>query len=155
MNENATLNHIEISELFTLLPHRYPFLLIDRIVDIVSDDSATGIKNVTVNEPHFNGHFPGAPIMPGVLIVEAMAQTCGAIVARRHSRGKRKLVYFMTIDGAKFRKPVVPGDTLQLKVVKLKQRGSIFRFDCQAFVEESKVAEATISAMMVDPEDAA
>lgn len=93
--------------------------------------------------------------MPGVLIVEAMAQTCGAIVARRHSAGKRKLVYFMTIDGAKFRKPVVPGDVLELRVVKLKQRGSIFRYDCQAFVGENKAAEATISAMMVDPEDAA
>jgi 3-hydroxyacyl-[acyl-carrier-protein] dehydratase len=153
MTEASTLNRIEIGELFRLLPHRYPFLLIDRIVDIEDDQRATGIKNVTFNEPHFNGHFPGEPIMPGVLIVEAMAQTCGAIVAKRHSAGQRKLVYFMTIDGAKFRKPVVPGDTLKLKVEKLKQRGSIFRFDCQGFVEEHKVAEAVISAMMVDPED--
>ena len=155
MTEVQTMERIEIGELFSLLPHRYPFLLIDRIVDIVSDDSATGIKNVTVNEPHFTGHFPGSPIMPGVLIVEAMAQTCGAIVARRHSAGKRKLVYFMTIDGAKFRKPVVPGDQLHLRVSKLKQRGNIFRYDCQAFVDGHKAAEAIISAMMVDPEDAA
>ena len=93
--------------------------------------------------------------MPGVLIVEAMAQTCGAIVARRHLGGARKLVYFMTIDAAKFRKPVVPGDVLELRVEKLKQRGNIFKFDCNAFVGEQKVSEAIISAMMVDPEEAA
>lgn len=153
MTELGTLDPIEINDLFLLLPHRYPFLLVDRIINIESDDRATGIKNVTINEPHFNGHFPGAPIMPGVLIVEAMAQTCGAIVANRHSKGKRKLVYFMTIDSAKFRKPVVPGDVLELRVVKLKQRNTIFRFDCNAFVGEEKAAQAVISAMMVDPED--
>lgn len=150
MKQAETLDKMEISEIFMLLPHRYPFLLIDRIIDIDGDLRATGVKNVTFNEPHFNGHFPGAPIMPGVLIVEAMAQTCGAIVARKHSDGVRKLVYFMTIDGAKFRRPVVPGDVLHLKVAKLKQRGKIFRYDCQAFVGDIKAAEATISAMMVD-----
>ena len=155
MTELGTLDPIEINDLFKLLPHRYPFLLIDRIIDIESDDRATGIKNITINEPHFNGHFPGAPIMPGVLIIEAMAQTCGAIVANRHSQGKRKLVYFMTIDSAKFRKPVVPGDVLELHVVKLKQRNTIFRFDCSAIVGEEKAAQAIISAMMVDPEDVA
>ena len=149
----ATLDRIDITEIFKLLPHRYPFLLIDRIVDVDGDDSATGIKNVTVNEPHFNGHFPGEPIMPGVLIVEAMAQTCGAIVANRHLKGARKLVYFMTIDGAKFRKPVIPGDILLIKVQKRRQRGSIFKYDCAAYVEDAKVAEAIISAMMVDPEE--
>ncbi|MEZ5789469.1 MAG: 3-hydroxyacyl-ACP dehydratase FabZ [Nitratireductor sp.] len=153
MSDTTALGRLEVTELFKLLPHRYPFLLIDRIVDIRDDVSATGIKNVTFNEPHFTGHFPGEPIMPGVLIVEAMAQTCGAIVAHKHRDGVRKLVYFMTIDGAKFRKPVVPGDVLHLKVEKLKQRGSIFKFACNAFVDEHKVAEATISAMMVIPED--
>ncbi len=152
---SETMDRMEIGEIFKLLPHRYPFLLVDRIIDIESDDRATGVKNVTFNEPHFNGHFPGEPIMPGVLIVEAMAQTCGAIVARRHSEGARKLVYFMTIDGAKFRKPVVPGDVLHLKVEKLKQRGSIFKFECLGFVGEQKVAEAIISAMMVDPGETA
>lgn len=147
------LDRITITELFRLLPHRYPFLLIDRIVDVDGDDRATGIKNVTFNEPHFNGHFPGEPIMPGVLIVEAMAQTCGAIVAHRHLMGVRKLVYFMTIDGAKFRKPVIPGDVLEIKVEKRRQRGNIFKYDCAAFVEGGKVAEAQISAMMVDPEE--
>ena len=155
MTNGTTLGRIEIGELMSLLPHRYPFLLIDRIVDIEGDTSATGIKNVTMNEPHFNGHFPGVPIMPGVLIVEAMAQTCGAIVARLHSVGKRKLVYFMTIDDCKFRRVVVPGDVLKLKVVKLKQRGRIFRFDCAAYVEEHKAAQAVISAMMVDPPEQA
>ncbi|MCB1450586.1 MAG: 3-hydroxyacyl-ACP dehydratase FabZ [Nitratireductor sp.] len=153
MSDTTALGRLEVTELFKLLPHRYPFLLIDRIVDIRDDVSATGIKNVTFNEPHFTGHFPGEPIMPGVLIVEAMAQTCGAIVAHKHRDGVRKLVYFMTIDGAKFRKPVVPGDVLHLKVEKLKQRGNIFKFACNAFVDEHKVAEATISAMMVIPEE--
>ncbi|GIL00735.1 MAG: 3-hydroxyacyl-[acyl-carrier-protein] dehydratase FabZ [Alphaproteobacteria bacterium] len=152
MTDTSTLDTIRIRELFRLLPHRYPFLLIDRIIDMEDDTRATGIKNVTFNEPHFNGHFPGEPIMPGVLIIEAMAQTCGAIVANRHSKGQRKLVYFMTIDGAKFRKPVIPGDVLRIDVIKLKQRGNIFRYDCTAHVEAHRVAEAVISAMMVDPE---
>ena len=149
---STTIDHIEIKELFRLLPHRYPFLLIDKIVDVNSDLSAVGIKNVTFNEPHFGGHFPGDPIMPGVLIVEAMAQTAGAIVARAHLSGQRKLVYFMTIDGAKFRRPVVPGDVLELRVIKQKQRGSIFKFDCEAWVGDEKAAEAQIGAMMVDPD---
>jgi len=148
-----TLEAIQIKDLFTLLPHRYPFLLIDRILNVDGDTSAVGIKNVTFNEPHFSGHFPGDPIMPGVLIVEAMAQTAGAICANAHSKGQRKLVYFMTIDNAKFRRPVVPGDTLELKVTKLKQRGSIFKYDCAAWVGEERAAEAHIGAMMVDPED--
>ena len=151
MTENSTIDPIEIKELFSLLPHRYPFLLIDRIIEMDGDNHATAIKNVSINEPHFNGHFPGEPIMPGVLIVEAMAQTCGAIVAKLHSAGQRKLVYFMTIDNAKFRRPVVPGDRLAIKVIKRKQRGRIFKYDCAAYVDDDKAAEATISAMMVDP----
>ncbi len=148
-----TLGLIEIKELFQLLPHRYPFLLLDKIVSVEEDNSAIGIKNVTFNEPHFGGHFPGDPIMPGVLIVEAMAQTAGAICAKTHSGGKRKLVYFMTIDDAKFRRPVVPGDVLELRVTKQKQRGNIFKYHCEAWVGEEKAAEANIGAMMVDPED--
>lgn len=152
MSGEQAIDRIEITELFRLLPHRYPFLLIDRIEQIDGDESAVGIKNVTFNEPHFNGHFPGEPIMPGVLIVEAMAQTAGAISARMHSEGERKLVYFMTIDETRFRQPVVPGDRLELHVKKTKQRGQIFKFDCQAMVDGKKVAEAKIGAMMVDPE---
>ena len=147
------LETVNINELFRLLPHRYPFLLIDKIVDIDKDKSATGIKNVTVNEPHFTGHFPNQPIMPGVLIVEAMAQTAGAICTREHSGGKPKLVYFMSIDRTKFRKPVVPGDILKLYVVQTKHRRGIFKYDCEARVGEEKVAEAAITPMMVDPED--
>ncbi len=153
MTSESAFVEINIQELFQLLPHRYPFLLLDKIVDVNEDLSATGIKNVTFNEPQFGGHFPENPIMPGVMIVEAMAQTAGAICAKAHSKGKRKLVYFMTIDGAKFRRPVVPGDQLQLRVIQLKQRRNIFKYDCEAWVGEEKAAEAIISAMMVDPEE--
>ncbi len=152
MSENA-LDTVSVNELFQLLPHRYPFLLIDKIVDIDKDISAVGIKNVTVNEPHFIGHFPGKPIMPGVLIIEAMAQTAGAICAREHSKGTVKLVYFMSIDGVKFRKPVVPGDVLMLRVEQTKHRRGIFKYDCVAEVDNGKVAEASITAMMIDPEE--
>ena len=138
-----------------IIPHRYPFLLIDKVEDVRAGESARGIKNVTFNEPHFQGHFPGAPIMPGVTIIEAMAQTAGAICAKQNSEGAKKLVYFMTIDGAKFRRPVVPGDVLELRVEKKKQRGSIFKYHCEAYVGDEKAAEAEIGAMMVDPEDRA
>jgi 3-hydroxyacyl-[acyl-carrier-protein] dehydratase len=141
----------DILALLKLLPHRYPFLLVDRIVEIDADDSAVGIKNVTFNEPHFQGHFPAAPVMPGVLIIEAMAQTAGAICARTLDSAEGLLVYFMTIDNAKFRKPVVPGDRLELHVRKLKKRGNIWRFACHGVVDGSKVAEAEISAMLSRP----
>ena len=147
----TTLDSLSIQNLLTLLPHRYPFLLIDRIIDIQADESAVGIKNVTMNEPHFTGHFPEQPVMPGVLIIEAMAQTAGAICAHNAGDTKPPLVYFMTIDNAKFRKPVLPGDRLEIKVVKLKQRGTIFRFACEALVDGAKVAEAELSAMLSPP----
>ena len=122
--------------------------MIDRIIDIDGDNSATGIKNVTFNEPHFQGHFPGQPVMPGVLIVEAMAQTAGAISLRAAAYDSPTLVYFLTIDKAKFRKPVVPGDRLEIKVRKIKKRGNIVRFACEAFVDGAMVAEAEIAAML-------
>ena len=147
MAEN-TLGSIDILELMKLLPHRYPFLLLDRIVDVDGDNSATGIKNVTFNEPHFQGHFPGQPVMPGVLIVEAMAQVAGAISLKAAGSDKPSLVYFLTIDGAKFRKPVVPGDRLEIKVKKIKKRGNIVRFACEAFVDGTMTAEAEIQAML-------
>ena len=150
----STLQSIDIMTLLKLLPHRYPFLLVDKIIDIDGDNSAIGIKNVTINEPHFQGHFPEQPVMPGVLIVEAMAQTAGAICI--HNKNDRpSLVYFMTIDGAKFRKPVVPGDRLEIHVKKVKNRGNIWRFACEAIVDGGKVAEAQISAMLVPTEEAA
>ena len=144
----AVLEAIDIGELMRMLPHRYPFLLVDRIRAIDGDNSAVGIKNVTVNEPHFQGHFPGQPVMPGVLIIEAMAQTAGAICLRKMASGKPSLVYFMTIDNAKFRRPVVPGDQLELHVKKLKNRGNIWKYACEAIVDGIKVAEAEITAMM-------
>ena len=145
----STLEAVDILGLMKLLPHRYPFLMIDRIIEIDGDDSAIGVKNVTINEPHFLGHFPGQPVMPGVLIVEAMAQTAGAICIRAAGASKPSLVYFLTIDGAKFRKPVVPGDQLRIQVKKLKKRGNLLKFACEGLVDGSKVAEAEIQAMMV------
>ena len=147
----ATLDTVDILGLMKLLPHRYPFLLVDKIIEIDEDNSAIGIKNVTINEPHFQGHCPEQPVMPGVLIVEAMAQTAGAICIRSQNTDKPSLVYFMTIDNAKFRRPVVPGDRLEIHVKKLKKRGNIWRFACEAMVDGSKAAEAEISAMMSPP----
>ncbi|QRM55537.1 3-hydroxyacyl-ACP dehydratase FabZ [Sinorhizobium sp. BG8] len=149
----ATLGVAELREILTLLPHRYPFLLVDKIIDIDGDNSAIGIKNVTVNEPQFTGHFPDQPIMPGVLLIEGMAQTAGAICARKSGRGSN-LVYFMTIDNARFRKPVVPGDRVEFHVSKQKQRGNIWKFHCDAKVDGQLVAEADIGAMIVNKEEA-
>jgi 3-hydroxyacyl-[acyl-carrier-protein] dehydratase len=143
----SKLDSVDIGDLLRMLPHRYPFLLVDRIHSIDGDNSAIGIKNVTVNEPHFQGHFPGLPVMPGVLIIEALAQTAGAICLRSMG-GKSALVYFMTIDNAKFRRPVVPGDRLELHVRKLKNRGNIWKYACEAIVDGTRVAEAEITAMM-------
>lgn len=148
---STQLDAIGIKEIMQLLPHRYPFLLIDKIIEIDADNSAIGIKNVTMNEPHFTGHFPGHPIMPGVLLVEAMAQTAGAICARNAGNGA-KTIYFMTIDNARFRIPVVPGDTVEFHVTKTKQRGNIWKFHCEALVSGSKVAEADVGAMLAPPE---
>ncbi len=153
MTETATLESIDILGILKLLPHRYPFLLVDRIVDIDGDRKARGLKNVTANEPHFQGHFPDYPVMPGVLIIEGMAQTAGAICQKATGGDANSIVYFMTIDGAKFRKPVVPGDLLEYHVTQTKKRGNIWKFDCQAIVDGAKVAEASISAMLV-PGDA-
>lgn len=145
--ESRTLGAVDIQKLLAVLPHRYPFLLIDRIIDIDGDDSATGLKNVTYNEPHFAGHFPATPIMPGVLIIEAMAQTAGAISMLKMGLENAGTVFLLTIDNAKFRRPVVPGDQLLLRVKKIKQRGNISRFACVAEVDGIKVAEAEVAAM--------
>ena len=153
MSEKETLDSADIMRVLELLPHRYPFLMIDRIIEMDGDDSCIGIKNVTINEPHFQGHFPVQPVMPGVLIIEAMAQTAGALcVNSRKDLGSPSLVYFMTIEKAKFRKPVVPGDVLHIHVQKVKNRANIWKFACVATVEGTKVAEAEVSAMLIGEE---
>ncbi|WP_376767782.1 3-hydroxyacyl-ACP dehydratase FabZ [Segnochrobactrum spirostomi] len=146
-----TLQSADILSILKMLPHRYPFLMVDRIIDMDGDDSCIGLKNVTYNEPHFMGHFPGQPVMPGVLLIEGMAQTAGALcVAARIAKESPSIVYLMTIDAAKFRKPVVPGDTVEYHVRKVRNRGNIWKFHCEAMVAGAKVAEADISAMLVD-----
>ena len=153
-SSNTTLETADIMKIMELLPHRYPFLMIDRIIDIDADNSATGIKAVTINEPHFQGHFPDQPVMPGVLLIEAMAQTAGAIcVNADKNTNAPSLVYFMTIDRAKFRKPVVPADVVKIHVKKIKQRRNIWKFAAEAVVDGNKVAEAEISAMLIAGED--
>lgn len=145
------LGSADITRVMKLLPHRYPMLLVDRIYDMDGDESCVGVKNVTANEPYFQGHFPQFPVMPGVLIIEGLAQTAGALCV--HSLGedyKAELVYFMGIDGAKFRKPVVPGDTLHYHVRKIRNRGRVWRFYGEAKVNGQTVAEAEISAMLAD-----
>lgn len=149
MADQATeLQAVDIQKILTLLPHRYPMLLVDKIIEIDGNQSAIGIKNVTMNEPHFTGHFPGQPIMPGVMIVEAMAQTAGAINVLKMNADSPSLVYFMTIDKVKFRKPVVPGDQLHMQVTLLKARRNIFKYECVGTVDGVKVAEAELSAMI-------
>jgi 3-hydroxyacyl-[acyl-carrier-protein] dehydratase len=142
---------MDIKEIQKFLPHRYPFLMVDRIIEIEPGKKAIGIKNVTINEGFFQGHFPGEPIMPGVLVIEAMAQVAG-ILAFRSGATVGKSVYFMSIEKAKFRKPVVPGDQLRLEIQILQQRGNVWRFSGHAIVEEKMAAEAEFTAMVPDGE---
>ncbi len=139
-----------VNEIMKMLPHRYPFLLVDRIADFQPGVSVTGVKNVTINEPFFQGHFPGQPIMPGVLIIEAMAQVAGVMAFRSGVEGKS--VYFMSIDNAKFRRPVVPGDQVMMEIKVLKQRGNVWRFSGTATVDGKLVSEAEFTAMVTDKE---
>ncbi|MDP2697785.1 3-hydroxyacyl-ACP dehydratase FabZ [Thalassospira sp.] len=143
------LVNVDIQRILEMIPHRYPFLLIDKVIDIDAGESATGIKNVTMNEPQFTGHFPQQPIMPGVLIIESMAQTAAILVV--HTLGgesEGKLVYFMSIDNARFRKPVVPGDVMHIHVKKKQSRGPVWKFESEVRVDGQVVAEATIAAMI-------
>lgn len=142
---------LDIERIMQMIPHRYPFLMIDRVVAIVPETTAIGIKNVSINEPFFQGHFPQRPVMPGVLIIEAMAQTAAVLVV--HTLGtasEGKLVYFMSVDSARFRRPVVPGDQLRIHVSKQRSRGNVWKFSGEAKVNGTLVAEATYAAMIMD-----
>lgn len=142
---------IDIEKIIKMIPHRYPLLLVDRVIEFDQDKSIVALKNVTFNEPHFQGHFPDKPIMPGVLIVEALAQASALLVVESQiDSPDDKLVYFMSIEKAKFRKPVTPGDSLHLKVTTIQNRGAVWKFQGEALVDGSLVAEAVFSAMIVN-----
>lgn len=145
--------YIDINRIMKMIPHRYPILLVDRVLEVVAHESAVGLKNVTVNEPHFQGHFPNFPVMPGVLIVEAMAQTAAIMVVySMGAEAEGKLVYFMGIDNCKFRKPVTPGDSMHIHIAKTQNRKNVWKFRGEAKVEGVLCAEADFSAMIIDGE---
>ena len=142
---------IDTRRIMEMIPHRYPFLMIDEVVDVVANERATGIKNVSIDENYFKGHFPTRPVMPGVLIIEAMAQTAAVLVV--HTLGPKsegKLVYFMSVDNARFRRPVFPGDRLDVHVVKQRHRGNVWKFEGRAKVGTNLMAEAVFAAMILD-----
>jgi 3-hydroxyacyl-[acyl-carrier-protein] dehydratase len=150
MTDDAPKKSIDIVRIMELLPHRYPFLLIDKMMDMVGEESGTALKNVTMNEPFFQGHFPTKPVMPGVLLVEAMAQAAGALVLESNTEHAGKLVFFMSIDKARFRKPVVPGDTVLFHVKLQQKRPPVWKYWAEAHVDGKKVAEAEIGAMLIE-----
>ncbi len=142
---------MDVMRIMEMIPHRYPFLLIDRVVDLEPDVGAVGVKNVTINEQYFQGHFPRRPVMPGVLIIECMAQTAAVLVVETlGGAAAGKLVYFMTIEEGRFRKPVVPGDTLYIHVTKLRRRGAVWKFSGEARVDGALMAQARFTAMIMD-----
>ena len=153
MNKDSSKNTVKlinIEKIVNMIPHRYPMLLIDKVEDLILGQSATGIKNVTANENFFTGHFPSKMVMPGVLMIESMAQTCAVLVIETLGKtAEGSLVYFMSVDGAKFRKPVIPGDQLKLKVEKIKNRANVWKFQCKGYVDDELVSEAIISAMIM------
>jgi 3-hydroxyacyl-[acyl-carrier-protein] dehydratase len=149
--QGKSIGVVDIQQIMRDIPHRYPFLLLDRVVDLVANQSAVGVKNVSVNEPFFAGHFPNHPVMPGVLIIESMAQTAAVLVVETLGpEAAGKVVYFMSIEGAKFRRPVVPGDQLRIHVNKDRNRGNVWKFSAVARVDGVSVAEATYAAMIMD-----
>jgi len=149
--QDNTAISIDVEGIMKMIPHRYPFLMIDRVVDLMPGRGAIGIKNVSINEPYFQGHFPCRPVMPGVLLIEAMAQTAAVVVV--HALGTQfegKLVYFMSIESARFRKPVFPGDTLHVHVMRQHHRANVWKFSGEAKVDGILVAEAIYTAMILD-----
>ena len=152
---DSYLKDIDILRIMDRIPHRYPFLMVDKMVEVVPNESAHGVKNVSMNEPHFQGHFPSKPVMPGVLIVESMAQTAAVmVVTTLGPDSEGKLVYFMSVEEAKFRQPVVPGDRLDIHISKKQSRGPVWKFRGEAKVEGKLVAEATFAAMIRDRDPA-
>jgi 3-hydroxyacyl-[acyl-carrier-protein] dehydratase len=151
VSAGAAIEVVDVARIMHAIPHRYPFLMIDRVVSVVRNHSAIGIKNVSVNESFFQGHFPNHPVMPGVLIIESMAQTAAVLVVETLGpEAAGKVVYFMSIEGAKFRRPVVPGDQLRIHVIKERRRGNVWKFHAVARVDGTSVAEATYAAMIMD-----
>ncbi|MFQ6017215.1 MAG: 3-hydroxyacyl-ACP dehydratase FabZ [Kiloniellaceae bacterium] len=149
--ERTELKVTDVLRIMEMIPHRFPFLMIDRVVDIIPDHSATGIKNVTINEGYFQGHFPRQPVMPGVLVLESMAQTAAVLVVETlKDEAAGKLVYFMTVEDGRFRRPVVPGDCLNVHVTKLRHRRNVWKFSGEARVDGVLMAEARFSAMIMD-----
>ena len=149
--DDTTIDDLDVNGVMQAIPHRYPFLMLDSVIDIIKNESAVGVKAVSVGEPHFQGHFPQQPIMPGVLIIEAMAQTSAVLVVKTLGvEAEGKLVYFMSIDKARFRKPVVPGQVVYLHVTKTRNRGSVWKFSGVAKVDDVVVADAIFSAMILD-----
>jgi 3-hydroxyacyl-[acyl-carrier-protein] dehydratase len=145
------VTQVDVQRIMEMIPHRHPFLMIDKVVDMVANERATGIKNLSINENYFQGHFPARPVMPGVLIIEAMAQTAAVLVV--HTLGPEaegKLVYFMSVDNARFRRPVFPGDRLDVHVTKQRHRGNVWRFEGRAKVGDNLMAEAVFAAMILN-----
>ena len=145
------ITQVDVQRIMEMIPHRHPFLMIDKVVDMVANERATGIKNVSINENYFQGHFPARPVMPGVLIIEAMAQTAAVLVV--HTLGpasEGKLVYFMSVDNARFRRPVFPGDRLDVHVTKQRHRGNVWKFEGKAKVGDNLMAEAVFAAMILN-----
>jgi 3-hydroxyacyl-[acyl-carrier-protein] dehydratase len=142
---------IDIERILEMIPHRYPFLMIDKLINVIPGVSAVGVKNVTIGEPYFQGHFPSRPVMPGVLIIEAMAQTAAVLVMETlGAEAEGRLVYFLSVDAARFRKPVVPGDTLYIHVEKQYKRGNVWKFKAEARVGDTLMADATYAAMIME-----
>ena len=154
MNRDATnsrSNTVEIMRIMEMIPHRYPFLMIDRIIEAVPDAHVIAVKNVSINEPYFQGHFPARPVMPGVLIIESMAQTAAVLVVKTlGTSAEGKLVYFTAIDSARFRKPITPGDTVFVRVEKRRRRGNLWQFAGEARVDGTRMADATFAAMIME-----
>ena len=147
--DTKKLEAFDIQKILASLPHRYPFLLVDRIIDIDGDDSCIGIKNVTINEPHFQGHFPERPVHPGVLIIEGMAQTAGAIAIAADQTKGRHIVYMVTVDKCKFRKPARPGDVIEYHIKKIRRRSAMGWYEARAMVGSTLIAEAEVGAMVM------